>query len=98
VTNSLVAAESVLCARCSAELRPGISAFYCVTIEAVADPTTVVTDADMERDIRQEIRELLARMESLSEREAMDQVHRRLTLFLCSPCYFRWIENPTGSA
>jgi hypothetical protein len=32
----------------------------------------------------------------MSEREAMDQVFRRLTVFLCNRCYQDWIENPAG--
>jgi hypothetical protein len=27
----------------------------------------------------------------------MDQVYRRLVLYLCAPCYRVWIENPTGT-
>jgi len=26
----------------------------------------------------------------------MDQVYRRLVLYLCGPCYREWIEKPTG--
>ena len=56
----------------------------------------VVTEEDIAGDLRQEIERLIAQMEGLSEREAMDQVHRRLTLHLCGPCYRQWIENPAG--
>ena len=34
----------------------------------------------------------------MSERELLDQVHRRLVLHLCGPCYGQWIEDPVGSA
>jgi hypothetical protein len=71
--------------------------FFQVTIEAVADPSPpTVTDEDMAGDLREEIERVIAQLEGLSEREAMDQVHRRLTLHLCGPCYRHWIENPTG--
>jgi hypothetical protein len=89
--------DCVFCARCTAELWPGRGNFYRVTIEAVADPTPpVVTAGDLADDPRPQIERLLAELADLSEQEAMDQVHRRLTLFLCWPCYRRWIENPTG--
>jgi hypothetical protein len=90
-------AGPVFCARCAAELRPGRGDFYRVHIEAVADPTPPeITAADLARDHRREIERLLAELEDVSAQEAMDQVHRRLTIFLCRPCYRRWIENPAG--
>jgi hypothetical protein len=75
-------------------LQPGSGDFYRVTIEAVADPT--FSAVDQGTDLRQEIERLLARLEGVTEQEALDQVYRRLVLFLCGPCYRRWIENPTG--
>jgi hypothetical protein len=87
----------LFCARCAAELQPGAGDFYRIHIEAVADPSPPILPSELSApDLRQEIDELLARMEGLSEREAMDQVYRRLTLYLCTPCYRQWIENPTG--
>jgi hypothetical protein len=87
----------LFCARCAAELEPGSGTFYCVTIEAVADPTPpVVTGEEETGDLRGRIERLLAQMEGLSAQEALDQVYRRLTLHLCGPCYRTWIENPAG--
>jgi hypothetical protein len=87
----------LLCARCAAELQPGAGNFYRVTIEAVADPTPPdVTAADLARDHRREIERLIARMAGVSQQEALDQVCRRLILYLCGPCYRVWIEDPTG--
>jgi hypothetical protein len=78
-------------------LTPGSGNFYCVTIEAVADPTPPTVSAeDLARDHRKEIERLLAQLEGLSEEEALAQVYRRLTLYLCGPCYRQWIEDPTG--
>jgi hypothetical protein len=86
------------CDRCSKELTPGRGDFYVVQIEAVADPTgPTFTSEDLEQDASQEIARLLARMEDLSRQEALDQVYRRLVLYLCTPCFRAWIENPTGS-
>jgi hypothetical protein len=87
----------LFCDRCAAELRPGTGNFYQVNIEAVADPSPPDLDAEEQpEDLRKEIELLLAEMADLSPQEAMDQVHRRLTLCLCVPCYRRWIENPVG--
>ncbi len=99
VTNPCTQVQPVplLCARCTAPLRPGAGDFFQVTIEAVADPTPpVVSERDLAGDLRGQIEQLLARMTDLSEREALDQVYRRLTLHLCGPCYRAWIEDPTG--
>ena len=89
--------RAVHCARCAAELRPGTGNLYRITIEAVADPPPATFCADDPTpDIRKKIKQLLAQMEGLSEQEALDQVYRRLTLYLCLPCYRNWIENPLG--
>jgi hypothetical protein len=48
------------------------------------------------RNHREEFARLCAALEQLSEREALDQVYRRLTLFLCNACYRQWIEQPAG--
>ncbi|HXG08262.1 MAG TPA: hypothetical protein VNK04_00570 [Gemmataceae bacterium] len=88
----------VFCARCAAELRPGTGNFYQVTIEAVADPAAVVESDESltAAELRERIEQLLAGMEGVSAQEAMDQVYRRLVLYLCGRCYRQWIENPTG--
>ena len=70
---------------------------YVVWIEALADPTPLsISDADLACDPSEEIDDLLEQMRSMSERELMDQVHRRMTIHLCRRCYEQWIENPTG--
>jgi hypothetical protein len=45
-------------------------------------------------DLAAEWERLLDSMRDMSERELMDQVHRRLTMHLCAVCYRQWIENP----
>jgi hypothetical protein len=93
---SLTEPLTLFCARCTRELQPGAGNFYRVTIEAVADPTPPAISAeDLAADLRARIEELIRQMEGLSAQEAMDQVYRRLTLYLCGPCYRKWIENPT---
>ncbi len=87
----------LFCHRCACELMPGRVNYYRVTIEAVADPAPPeLSPEDLTQDLEQQIRQLLARMQNISEREALDQVYRREQLYLCYPCYRIWIENPTG--
>ena len=87
----------LLCARCAAELQPGSGDFYRVLIEAVADPSPpVILTEETAGEIRRQIDELLEEMQNISAQEAMDQVYRRLVLYLCGKCYREWIENPTG--
>jgi hypothetical protein len=87
----------LFCDRCVKELTPGKGDFYVVEIRAVADPAPPVFDEqDLSRDLRGEINRLVGELEELSERESMDQVHRRVIIYLCGPCYREWIENPAG--
>jgi ribosomal protein L24E len=87
--------DSLTCARCGAELTPGKGDFYVVRIEAVADPSPpCFSDDDLRRDPRAEIERLIQQMGHLSEQELLDQVYRRLTVYLCGPCYRQWIEDP----
>ncbi len=89
----------LFCDRCARELHPGRGDLHVVTIDAVADPFPPVLDAEDLIDTegtRQELDRLAASLNDLTEQEARDQVHRRVVLFLCVPCYNRWIENPAG--
>ena len=87
----------LFCDRCAAELEPGRGQFYVVKIEALADPTPPnITKEDLSRDIAGEIDRLSDAMRDMSSQEALDQVYRRLTVYLCDACYQLWIENPTG--
>jgi hypothetical protein len=51
----------------------------------------------LQRDLTREWRELVAELKDVSPQEALDQVHRRVIIHLCSACYREWIENPAGS-
>ena len=63
----------------------------------MADPTPPDLDErDLGADPRREIQRLVDEMSELSQQELMDQVYRRVTIFLCLSCYTKWIENPTG--
>jgi hypothetical protein len=96
-TQSSGSDSPLFCDRCMVRLHPGRGNLYLVKIEAVADPSPPeFTAEDLQRDSRREFERLVAELESLSEREAMDQVYRCLTIFLCGRCYREWIENPTS--
>jgi hypothetical protein len=88
-------AAPLFCDRCSKALRAGEGNFYVVKIEAVADPSPpFIADPDVPEDLPAEIDRLLKQVSELSEQELMDQVHRRVVLYLCTPCYRVWIEDP----
>jgi hypothetical protein len=88
--------DTLLCHRCGCALQPGSGNFYVVRIEAIADPTppSFTTGDLFDSDPAAEIEALIAEMADSSPRELMDQVHRRLTIHLCLPCYTNWIEDP----
>ena len=68
-----------------------------INIEAVADPSPpTIDEEDLDKDVRKEIQQLVEEMRELSQQELLDQVYRRVTIFLCFPCYAKWIENPAG--
>jgi len=99
VPNSADSAVSTpsICRRCSAVLTPGRGDFYIVEVQAYAENSSpVITLEDLAKDHKEEMDKLVEQMEGLSEQEMMDQVHRHMTFFLCTPCYRFWIENPTG--
>jgi len=85
------------CRRCRRELSPGHGDFYAVSVLAVADPAPpVFTEDDLSLDVENEIQRLLAQLRTLDEKQAQDQVYRRVVFHLCEGCYFNWIANPTG--
>ncbi len=87
----------LFCDRCSRQLVPGKGNFYVVKIEAVADPSPPVFDeVDLQRDASREIGQLIEASRDLSQQELLDQVYRRVTVYLCLICYNEWIENPVG--
>ena len=69
----------------------------CYNVRSCADPSPPDLSLNEPLEaIQREIDDLIDELHEHSERELMDQVYRRLTLTLCSPCYRKWIENPTG--
>jgi hypothetical protein len=87
--------EPTLCHRCGAMLAGGEGSFWIVRIDAVCDPSPPsVDEAEAVESVSADYELLIAQMAELSERELMDQVHRRLTITLCTACFQRWIEKP----
>ena len=41
-----------------------------------------------------EIERLIRRMKGMSEQQLERQVFRQKAIYLCVPCFNRWIENP----
>ena len=89
--------DRLTCRRCRREVHPGRGDYYFVRIDAVADPEPpVFTEEDLDQDVGAEIERLIRRMEVLGEEQLERQVYRRKAIYLCVPCFNRWIENPVG--
>jgi hypothetical protein len=90
--------EPLFCDHCARKLTRGEGRFYVVRIDALADPTPPrITEKDQDIDeIRRQISELFEKLKDQSEQEVMDQVFKRLVLYLCNTCYGQWIRNPTN--
>lgn len=87
----------MLCARCLTELEPGAGSFYEVRIEAVCDPTPPELDDTLSsEEIRRQIAATLDQLREVSAQEALDEVRRALTIYLCRECFGQWIEDPAG--
>ena len=78
-------------------LSSGSGSYWIVRIDAVCDPSPPDVDtSEPIDDLNRRWQELLDAMDSMSEQELMDQVHRRLAVQLCSACFREWIERPAG--
>jgi len=88
--------DTLTCSHCSKPLAPGRGEFYLVQIVAIADPSPPLIDALATAEIETQIDALLRRLKHTSEEDANTQVFRRVVIYLCYPCYRRWIEDPTN--
>jgi hypothetical protein len=87
------------CRRCGRVLQPGRGELYAVSILAVADPwPPVYSEDDLALDTGAEIRRLIVQLSGQAKQQIQDQVYRRLVFLLCTPCYQRWIEDPTSGS
>ena len=88
----------IACRRCGRELHPGKGDLYVISVLAIADPSPpVFTEEDLTEDIGAEILRLTAQLNRIDAEQVQDQVYRRLVLHLCSSCYQKWIQDPTGT-
>ena len=95
--HSITDEHAAVCHRCGALHQPGKPLFYVVRIEAFCAPELPpLTAEDLRADFEAELARILEEVKDLSEQEMMDQVYRKLTLYLCPRCYHQWIEDPTG--
>ena len=68
---------------------------YVVNIEVFAayDPMEL-TEEDLNKDFRKELRELVKRMENMDPEEAQDSVYRKFRFELCPACQKKYIRDP----
>ena len=68
---------------------------YLVNIEVFAayDPLEL-TEEDMKRDYRKELRELVERMKDMDPEQAQDGVYRRFRFDLCPKCQREYLKDP----
>ena len=86
--------DRLSCKRCSKEVHPGRGDYYLVRIAAVADPhPSIITQEDLDQDTGAEIERLIRRMKSMSEQQLERRVFRQKAIYLCVPCFNRWIED-----
>jgi hypothetical protein len=90
--------SAIHCKRCTKEVHPGRGDYYLVRIDGVADPQPpIISQEDLDQDVRAEIERLIAQMKSMSEQQLERQVFRQKVIYLCVPCFIHWIENPAGA-
>ena len=78
-------------------LSPGAGNWYVIRIEAFADPSPPIIEEDLtSEEIEIEIEDIISSIRDMSERQLMEQVHRKLTVHMCRLCYEEWIEDPTA--
>jgi hypothetical protein len=88
---------SLRCKRCKKQVHPGRGDYYLVRIDGVADPQPpIITHEDLEQDVGAEIERLIRLMKSMSQQQLERQVFRQKAIYLCVPCFTRWIENPVS--
>ena len=69
-----------------------------VHMEVFADPKVPPMSLDERNESCDENQIALAihQLETMSEEEIQDQVHRRFEYYLCGPCHRRFLANPLG--
>jgi len=70
---------------------------YIVNVEVLAayDPLEL-TQEDLNKDFRKELRELVERMKDMDPEKAQDSVYRKLRFDLCPTCQKEYLKDPLG--
>ena len=68
---------------------------YIVNVEVLAayDPLEL-TQEDLNKDFRKELRELVERMKDMDPEKAQDSVYRKLRFDLCPACQKEYLKDP----
>lgn len=79
--------DRLTCDGCGAPLLVESDVRYEVKIEVKAayDPMEITED-DLKKDYRAEMAKLIAKLEHVTEAQAMDEVYRTFRFDLCMPC------------
>ena len=87
--------DGLVCDRCGAALLVGEPVRYEARIEVYAayDPAEIVP-ADLEGDLRGQMRDLLARMRGMDPQELEDSVYKEFRFDLCRACQRDYIRAP----
>ncbi len=92
--------ESISCDLCGCDLL-GEDVRYVVKIQVYAAyDVQEITQADLDRDIRGEMNELIERIENdeLADDEMHETVYKDLAFDFCVECQRRFLDSPLGKA
>jgi len=87
--------DGLSCDLCGAPLLADEPVRYEVHIQVLAayDPLEL-TPADLDHDLRPEIRDILARLRHCDPQELEDSVHKEFRFDLCMACQRRYLRHP----
>ena len=87
--------DRLTCDGCGAPLLVESDVRYEVKIEVKAayDPMEITED-DLKKDYRAEMAKLIAKLEHVTEAQAMDEVYRTFRFDLCMPCQRKYLRKP----
>lgn len=92
--------DSATCDLCGCDLL-GADIRYVVKIEVYAAyDVQELTDKDLDRDIENEMKDLISAIEDgdIDEDEMHETVYKDLTFDLCAGCQRRFLDSPLGKA
>ena len=87
--------DGICCDRCGKGLLLEEDVRYQVhiVVQAAYDPMEITHD-DLAKTSSSNWKNLLARLETMTEKEAQDQIHREFQFDLCPPCQKLYLETP----